>query len=271
MLKDTVRTRSYMNAILQNPFLFKGKVVLDVGCGTGILSMFAAKVRLRRNSQLVTGGKSYWRCAGEACGGPVARSAGARPDCRGRCALRFPPGSTPAPTPQPPPLRPPTPGGRRARVWHRVQQHRGPGKADCGGQRLCGQGDDRQGQGRGGGAAGGQGAGPFGVGRGPGLGRWALRGATPEGPGLGRRHDALAKEVSHAPSSAPTSLQVDIIISEWMGYFLLYESMLDTVIFCRDKWLVPGGLVFPDTCRLLVTAIEDGEYRRDKIDFWDNV
>jgi hypothetical protein len=103
------------------------------------------------------------------------------------------------------------------------------------------------------------------------LGRWALRGATPEGPGLGRRHDALAKEVSHAPSSAPTSLQVDIIISEWMGYFLLYESMLDTVIFCRDKWLVPGGLVFPDTCRLLVTAIEDGEYRRDKIDFWDNV
>lgn len=23
--------------------------------------------------------------------------------------------------------------------------------------------------------------------------------------------------------------QVDIIISEWMGYFLLYESMLDTV------------------------------------------
>jgi protein arginine N-methyltransferase 1 len=56
-----------------------------------------------------------------------------------------------------------------------------------------------------------------------------------------------------------------------MGYFLLYESMLDTVIYARDKWLAPGGLVFPDTCRLLVTAIEDGEYRRDKIDFWDNV
>lgn len=43
MLKDTVRTLSYKNAILQNPHLFKDKVVLDVGCGTGILSMFAAK------------------------------------------------------------------------------------------------------------------------------------------------------------------------------------------------------------------------------------
>lgn len=32
--------------------------------------------------------------------------------------------------------------------------------------------------------------------------------------------------------------KVDIIISEWMGYFLLYESMLPTVLLARDKWLV---------------------------------
>lgn len=36
--------------------------------------------------------------------------------------------------------------------------------------------------------------------------------------------------------------KVDIIISEWMGYCLLFESMLDTVIYARDKWLVEIAL-----------------------------
>lgn len=39
MLKDEVRTRSYRDAIYQNRHLFQDKVVLDVGCGTAILSM----------------------------------------------------------------------------------------------------------------------------------------------------------------------------------------------------------------------------------------
>ena len=43
MLKDAVRTLSYRNAIYQNQHLFANKIVLDVGCGTGILSMFCVK------------------------------------------------------------------------------------------------------------------------------------------------------------------------------------------------------------------------------------
>lgn len=43
MLKDRVRTDAYRRAILDNEHLFKDKVVMDVGAGTGILSMFAVQ------------------------------------------------------------------------------------------------------------------------------------------------------------------------------------------------------------------------------------
>jgi len=43
MLKDNVRTESYMNACLNNKDVFNGKIVMDVGCGTGILSIFAIR------------------------------------------------------------------------------------------------------------------------------------------------------------------------------------------------------------------------------------
>jgi protein arginine N-methyltransferase 1 len=60
--------------------------------------------------------------------------------------------------------------------------------------------------------------------------------------------------------------QVDIIISEWMGYFLLYESMLDTVLYARDRYLAKNGLIFPDKATIFMAGIEDGAYKHDKID-----
>jgi protein arginine N-methyltransferase 1 len=46
--------------------------------------------------------------------------------------------------------------------------------------------------------------------------------------------------------------KVDIIVSEWMGYLLLRESMLDSVLVARDKFLKPGGALYPSHARLLL-------------------
>lgn len=154
MLKDEVRTRGYMRAITQNKHLFQGKIVLDVGCGTGILCMFAAKA----------GAKAVY-------------------------------------------------GIECAEIAHQARQ-------------------------------------------------------IVKDNGFENVITILKGKVEEIDLPVP---KVDIIISEWMGYFLLYESMLDTVLFARDKWLNAGGLIFPDKASLHLVAIEDAEYREDKINFWDNV
>lgn len=56
MLKDQVRTSAYRDAIELNKHLFKDKVVLDIGCGTGILSLFAARAGARK----VFGVRWWW-------------------------------------------------------------------------------------------------------------------------------------------------------------------------------------------------------------------
>jgi protein arginine N-methyltransferase 1 len=154
MLKDEVRTRSYMNAIVQNKHLFKDKVVLDVGCGTGILSMFAAK-------------------------------AGAKHVI----------------------------GVDMSTIIDKAKE-------------------------------------------------------IVEVNGLSDKITLLQGKMEDVVLPFD---KVDIIISEWMGYFLLYESMLDTVLWARDKYLVPNGLIFPDKATIFVAGIEDGDYKDEKINFWDNV
>ncbi|KAM4592573.1 protein arginine N-methyltransferase 3 [Odontesthes bonariensis] len=65
--------------------------------------------------------------------------------------------------------------------------------------------------------------------------------------------------------------KVDIIISEWMGYFLLFESMLDSVLYARDLYLADGGSVYPDLCNISLTAVGDELKHQDRIAFWDDV
>ncbi|KAJ1433353.1 S-adenosyl-L-methionine-dependent methyltransferase [Ochromonadaceae sp. CCMP2298] len=58
--------------------------------------------------------------------------------------------------------------------------------------------------------------------------------------------------------------KVDIIVSEWMGYILLRESMLDSVIRARDKWMKPGGSMFPSHATLYMSAISFEDDREQK-------
>ena len=156
MLKDDVRTLAYRNSIIQNAHLFKGKTVLDVGCGTGVLCMFAAQAGAAR-------------VIGVDCSSILDQA---------------------------------------------TEIVRVNGFAD----RIT-----------------------------------LIKGKVEE--------ITLPDGLTH----------VDIIISEWMGYFLFYESMLDTVLVARDKFLAPGGLIFPDKATLHIAAIEDADYKNTKIDFWNDV
>jgi len=68
--------------------------------------------------------------------------------------------------------------------------------------------------------------------------------------------------------STQNTLVVDIIISEWMGYFLLRESMLDSIIRARDKFLKKKtGLMFPSHCSMYITpVVDEGERKQNAND-----
>lgn len=154
MLKDKIRTNAYLDFIYHNKDVFHGKVVLDVGCGTGILSMFCAK-------------------------------AGAK----------------------------------------EVIAVDNSGIIDTARQIIADNGLDSQIR--------------------------CLKGKIEE-------------------VQLPYK-KVDIIVSEWMGYCLLYESMLDSVIYARDKYLAADGLMVPSHATIKVTSLIDSELKVSHIDFWRDV
>ena len=154
MLKDTVRTDAYRDFIYDNKHLFADKVVLDVGCGTGILSMFCAKAGAKLvvsvdNSDIIDKARKI--------------------------------------------------------VFDNGLQHR----IKC------------------------------------------LRG-----------------KVEEVTLPVP---QVDVIVSEWMGYCLLFESMLDSVIFARDRYLSPDGLMVPSHATIVMAPLCNSQLTEEHVEFWREV
>ncbi len=54
----------------------------------------------------------------------------------------------------------------------------------------------------------------------------------------------------------------------FVGYALLFESMLDSVIAARDKFLRPGGAILPDVANIYIAL---GSYASEGLDFWDDI
>ena len=72
--------------------------------------------------------------------------------------------------------------------------------------------------------------------------------------------------------------KVDVIVSEWMGYFLLRETMVTSVLHARDKWLQPNGVLYPSSVRLLLGELRDAEFVAareaetvDAMESWDEL
>jgi type I protein arginine methyltransferase len=86
--------------------------------------------------------------------------------------------------------------------------------------------------------------------------------------GLSETIECIAGKIEDV--SLPVA-SVDVIVSEWMGYCLLFEAMLPSVLFARDKYLAKDGLMVPSHCTLHVAPYADAEGVADSVGFWDDV
>ena len=48
-----------------------------------------------------------------------------------------------------------------------------------------------------------------------------------------------------------------MLVSEWMGYFLIFEYMLPSVIAVRDSCLKKGGEIIPSKAELFIAGYSD--------------
>ena len=63
--------------------------------------------------------------------------------------------------------------------------------------------------------------------------------------------------------------KVDLIISEWMGTFLVFEYMIESVLYARDQWLKPEGTTWPSRAKLYLAPCSAEKHYEEKISVWN--
>ncbi|GMI39244.1 hypothetical protein TrCOL_g10206 [Triparma columacea] len=67
--------------------------------------------------------------------------------------------------------------------------------------------------------------------------------------------------------------KVDIIVSEPLGFLLVHERMLESYIVARERFLKPGGKMFPTTGDIILSPFEDTQLfseQQARGDFWSD-
>ena len=71
--------------------------------------------------------------------------------------------------------------------------------------------------------------------------------------------------------SLPDGVKADVLISEWMGFYLFHESMLSSVIVARDRFLSRDGIILPSAVSLHICPVNVKEFHDETYGYWKNV
>ena len=64
--------------------------------------------------------------------------------------------------------------------------------------------------------------------------------------------------------------KASVIISEWMGFYLIHESMLESVLWARDFLCDPNPLMLPSHCRIWAAVVSNEKFRNEELEIWAN-
>jgi len=56
-----------------------------------------------------------------------------------------------------------------------------------------------------------------------------------------------------------------------MGFYLLHESMIFSVLDARDRFLKPDGIMLPQTCHVFCAPVDLEGFHQEHVEFWGNV